>query len=109
MKYLGPLNSSSGSRRLWLDLSPQLDTSESLSTATVTSDNGNVTISSMSIVTSGTTTKDGTILPANQTVTFRASCSGGENMLVSLTCDYTTDANNQDKTVVKLKIAPQII
>lgn len=106
---LGPISSISGSRRFFCDISPQLDTSESLSTANVTADNTNVSISSISISTSGITTKAGPVLPANQTVIFRASCSGSDNTLVSLTIDYTTDAGNQDKTIVKLKIAPQII
>lgn len=109
MKYLGPISSSSGSRRLYVDLSPQLDTSELLSTASIVTDNSNVTISSVSIPTSDITAKDGTILPANKTVAFRTTCSGGENILVSLIIDYTTDASNQDKTIVKLKISPQII
>lgn len=63
----------------------------------------------LSILTRDITTRDGTVLPANKTVYFRVNCSGGETTISQLTVDYTTDASNRDKTIVRLKIAPQII
>lgn len=109
MQYLGPLSSTSGSRIFYVDISPQLDTSESLSTINVSTDHSSISISSSTILSSDLTTKAGTTLSAGKSMSFRASCSGGSNDLASIIIDYTTDASNRDKTVVKLKLVPEII
>lgn len=108
MNILGPLSSTSGSCVFYVDLSSQLDTSESLSTVNITSSD-DLSISQQGIVPNDITTKAGNVLLTNKSVYFRVSCSGGQNTIAQLTINYTTDASNQNLTLVKLKLAPTII
>ena len=109
MLALGPISSISGSRRFYVDLSPQLDTSELVNGLAITSDNSNIIISSPTILAADLTTKSGAVLSANKAVSFRAACSGGDNAISSIYIDYTTDASNHDITIVKLRLVPEIL
>ena len=109
MKYLGPVSSPSGSRILYVSLQNQLNTTETLSSIdSLTSDDTSLTISSQTITTGDITTSDGTVLPANQTVQFRAAATVEKTNTACLTLQYTTDLSNTDSTKIFVKIVPII-
>lgn len=111
MKYLGPLSSSlSGTRIFYVDLQQQLDTSETVSSIdTLTCNDSDVVLSSSSILSSNLTTKDGHVLPANKSISFRAGCGVSKNSVAQIDIEYTTSLSNTDSTSVFLKVVPTIL
>lgn len=110
MKYLGPLSSVySGTRLFYADLQNQLDSNETISTISLSSSNSNLILSSAQILSADLTTKDGHVLPANKSISFRAGCSVSQNALAPISIDYTTSQSNEDTTTVYLKIVDTII
>jgi len=111
VKYLGPLSSAySGTRLFYVDLSNQLDSSESLSTIdTLVCSDSDVILAGETILSSDLTTKDGHVLSANKSIKFRAGCAVPKETVANITIEYTTDQGNSDSTITYLKIVPSII
>ena len=111
MKQLGPLSSSlSGTQKYFVDISPQLNTSETISSIdTMISSDSDVILSASGILSSAVTTKDGHVLPANQSIQFRAGCGVEKNSVAEITIEYSTSDSNTNSTIIYIKVVPSII